>query len=65
MTPDQINRLTEAIIALLGVITVAIGLHNNRRIEAVRTEQKNVAAQLSQVQKDGYELRAFLEKHTT
>lgn len=63
MTTEQITALVAAVLALLQVITIAVGIWNKNHLAAVRAEQEEVKANLAQVTADGKELRQFLAEN--
>jgi len=62
MTTEQLTALVGAIIALLQVLTIAIGIWNKQHLTEVTNEQQRVAANLAEVHTNGKELKALLEK---
>lgn len=62
---QQINwsGLVEAVIALLGAITLAITVYNNRQLSQVKQQQSIVSENLSQIAASHSELGAFLQKN--
>lgn len=62
MQPINWSGLVEAVIALLGAITLAITVYNNRQLSQVKQQQSIVSENLSQIAASHSELSVLLRK---